>query len=453
LENRLYPKLGRVAAIVLCLTFLSKPADMVLELCLAPTPLGPHSAAPEVSNCVLYPHGILLGENAVLRGRYPLQLNSRGLALEIASDATGPEFELVTGDHGYFVEVDLDVPPPKKANEFRVLFIGGTAAQGWGATRPENVIAAKLASMLQSRLQGRFVRVINLAMFDHTALQNARGLNRWGNGLEPDLLVAFSGAEDLLVSQETRSDAWRQHVTMNTESFLSRPGEDPTWLRSLAWAFPGIVLQSEHGRTLRRLAVDRFVTLGHERYLSRRRHTQDLYSHLEAYERMLRDKTAARGPDTFRGPEVFRALPRPEYKQGVPSVFSEVSVPVFLHAFKSMKRDLLEIPILLVYQPIDWRSAQPFMWEEYERFRKDTQAGLRDYLNSEWSFLDLAKTWETETLWREEALQHGTWLSDQEQEFVAKRVADEIERSLPRSLDAFVDWKRGRPWRSKRDPK
>jgi len=40
--------------------------------------------------------------------------------------------KIVTGDHGFMVNIDLDNPPPKPGNSLRVLITGGSAAAGHG---------------------------------------------------------------------------------------------------------------------------------------------------------------------------------------------------------------------------------------------------------------------------------------------------------------------------------
>ena len=89
-----------------------------------------------------------------------------------------------SGDHGFFIDFDLDQPPPKAKGEFRVVLIGGSAAAGWGASANDNM----LYKVLERRFAGQkpcgstmTLSVINLAMGGALTHQNFNALNRWGH--------------------------------------------------------------------------------------------------------------------------------------------------------------------------------------------------------------------------------------------------------------------------------
>ena len=47
------------------------------------------------------------------------------------STTWGKPTRVRAGQMGYFIDFDLDRPPPKQTNEFRIILIGGSGAQGW----------------------------------------------------------------------------------------------------------------------------------------------------------------------------------------------------------------------------------------------------------------------------------------------------------------------------------
>lgn len=91
-----------------------------------------------------------------------------------------------TGDHGFMVDFDLDRPPRKSANEFRLILTGGSGAVGWGASSPDtmmsNVIERLFPEMATCGAEVT-LRVINLAMGGSKSYQNYIALNRWGQAL------------------------------------------------------------------------------------------------------------------------------------------------------------------------------------------------------------------------------------------------------------------------------
>jgi hypothetical protein len=42
-------------------------------------------------------------------------------------------FDVASGEYGFFTNFRLEVPPPKQDNEIRIVLTGGSTAQGWAA--------------------------------------------------------------------------------------------------------------------------------------------------------------------------------------------------------------------------------------------------------------------------------------------------------------------------------
>jgi hypothetical protein len=76
------------------------------------------------------------------------------------------DYDVKSGSMGFFVDFDLNNPPPKKPNEFRVILIGGSGAQGWGGRTNEDMLYRQLEYKLNAALKdtGFEVKVINMAM-------------------------------------------------------------------------------------------------------------------------------------------------------------------------------------------------------------------------------------------------------------------------------------------------
>jgi hypothetical protein len=81
---------------------------------------------------------------------------------------------------------------PAKGDAFRVLVLGGSVANHLAAV-PEHVVRDIFAQVTPRRLE-----VLNFAQSGHTAAQEAIMLAIYGLRVEPDLIVAVDGANDLV---------------------------------------------------------------------------------------------------------------------------------------------------------------------------------------------------------------------------------------------------------------
>ena len=63
------------------------------------------------------------------------------------------DFDVVSGEYGFFIDFRLEAPPPKKDNEIRIVLTGGSAAQGWGGRTNANMFYKLLPVRLSQRLQ------------------------------------------------------------------------------------------------------------------------------------------------------------------------------------------------------------------------------------------------------------------------------------------------------------
>lgn len=302
------------------------------------------------------------------------------------------DFDVSIGDHGFFVDFDLEASPPKDAKEFRILLVGGSCAQGWGGRTNREMFYSYLERQLNERwapTTGLRYRVVNLAMAGSITYQNYIALNIWGHRLEPDLIISWSGGNDLFVPLMTESDAYFRYF--NVPTALNKPpaSESPPVAAWLDSNLPGIAAYTNAKNLLQALGFDIEVPRLRREHLAR-----------EAY---------ASGRN-FRGKD---------------AVF-EVSLPTYVHALKSIKRDFRGIPMLVMFQAIDWRQAYPFLEPEYARFTNTVEDELKTYINDKWFFMNMHDIWNKEHLFSEAEMFYGLHLPSHLQSKVADRVVQAV---------------------------
>jgi hypothetical protein len=93
-------------------------------------------------------------------------------------------------------EFSLTNPYKKAANEKVVLFTGGSAAWGVGATATDRTVAGRMEYYLNRAQTTKHYTVINLAMGSWITIQQFIGLQLWGPQFDPDWLVSMDGFND-----------------------------------------------------------------------------------------------------------------------------------------------------------------------------------------------------------------------------------------------------------------
>src|SRR6202142_3720858 len=105
------------------------------------------------------------------------------------------DFDVTSGEYGFFIDFRLEAPPPKQDDEIRIVLTGGSAAQGWGGRTNADMfyqlLPAKLTQDLQEHGENCKVTVINLAMASSQIYQNFIALNKWAHPLRPDAIISF----------------------------------------------------------------------------------------------------------------------------------------------------------------------------------------------------------------------------------------------------------------------
>lgn len=268
-----------------------------------------------------------------------------------------------TGDHGFFIDFDLDRPPPKAPGELRMLWTGGSAAAGWGATDNDSMMFKVIERHFNAtRPCGKknSLRIINLAMGGSKTYQNFIALNRWGHALEPDMIVSFSGHNDMDPVYREPHDVWRGYFSVLAMTLAYRADAGPRYLQVLSEYFPGLVFNTPVGRILRSLDGRALLAEARRRYRK-----------------------------VFPPP-----APTPE------EALNEVAIPAYVHALSSIERDFRGIPVAVIFQPYMATDENPgqsapkgpltrTQWTTmYERFIKQAIIQLEGSSDGEWYFFD-----------------------------------------------------------------
>lgn len=307
-----------------------------------------------------------------------------------------------SGDHGFNIDFDLDNPPPKSPNRKRVIVIGGSGAWGHGASSNSRTFPRLMARQLNARricADVEKVEIINLAANGSYTKQNAAILNQWGHKLAPDLILSFSGNNDLYAPVEPFVPGFEQ-VWLMAQSNLAT--SEVGWVNWLDETLPGFMTRTKLGPALRYLAYpDQPNVFWNETFANR-----------------------------------FRYANAPSVEQG--------RIDSYVHGLQSIKRDFLGIPILVAYQPFLFRLGKrgaagmpdahiPEYLELYERFREVTSNRLKDYMNDQWRFVDVHQIMEETYLPhfdQKTATLDGVHLSNLEHGIVAKLLVPHVSELL-----------------------
>ena len=283
------------------------------------------------------------------------------------------EYDMTSGEYGFFIDFHLETPPPKQNNEIRIVLTGGSAAQGWGGRTNADMfyrlLPTKLTQELQERGQKCKVTVVNLAMASSHIYQNFITLNKWAHTLQPDAIISFSGANEMANPLATKSDA-DQLALFQAGGLLHvlRFSASPRWLKILAEYYPGIVRRTALGSLIRFMYLPDYTEDWNANYL------------------------------LSRVDPNYRPMPREElqrrYKAALKSltmddIIDSVSIPLYENSLELISRDFPGTPIFAVFQPL-WHSQ-----EEYTRMTNVIPRKVNDEDRyGDVRFLNLQRVWE-----------------------------------------------------------
>lgn len=125
-------------------------------------------------------------------------------------------YDIKVNKFGFFTEYPLDNFPSKVNGEFRIILVGGSGAQGWGARTNShmfyNIVQKKLNAQIDKNSNFKFVRIINLAMAGAHLISIKNILRAYGSELDPNLILFYVGVNDTLAIMEHGSFSYKHEV-------------------------------------------------------------------------------------------------------------------------------------------------------------------------------------------------------------------------------------------------
>ena len=282
------------------------------------------------------------------------------------------DFDVASGEYGFFIDFRLESPPPKQDNEIRIVLTGGSAAQGWGGRTNADMfyqlLPTKLNQALQEHGQNCKVTVVNLAMGASHIYQNFIALNKWAHPLQPDAIVSFSGHNELSIPETSRSDADELAIREGGLLYVLRYSGSPRWLKMLAQYYPGIVKRTVVGSLIRLMYLPDYSDDWEASYLLSR--VDPNYSPMAREEQQRRYRAAIKSITTDE-------------------IVDTVSIPLYENSLESISRDFPGTPVFAVFQPL-YQSS-----EVYTRMMNVVPSKVNDQDHYEnVKFLNLQRVWE-----------------------------------------------------------
>ena len=286
------------------------------------------------------------------------------------------DFDVTSGEYGFFIDFRLEAPPPKQDNEIRIVLTGGSTAQGWGGRSNADMfyelLPAKLNRELQERGQNCKVTLVNLAMGSSHIYQNFIALNKWAHPLKPDAIISFSGHNEIGVAWNGKGDG--PYILAPQAGGLLhvlRYSASPRWLKKIAEYYPGLVKRTMLGSLIRLMYLSDYIADWKANYFLSR--TDPTYGPMPREELQRRFKAAVKSL-TIR------------------DIVDSVSIPLYEHSLESISRDFPGTPIFAVFQP--FLPYRPWL-EDYARLT----AAVAQKINGEdhydnVKFLNLQKIWQ-----------------------------------------------------------
>jgi hypothetical protein len=273
-----------------------------------------------------------------------MQPYARERGAEVLWDKTYPDYDVTSGEYGFWIDHALENWPAKGHKEIRILLTGGSSAQGWGGRTNADMFYKLLPAKL-SKETGCKVEVINLAMGASIIYQNFIALNKWGHALKPDAIVSFSGHNEIAIPLATRSDdGFKSGFAAGAGlQYVLRYSASPGWLKGLSQIFPGIVRRTKFGSLVRFLYLDEYIRDWQQSYVVSREAPHD--GPISQDERKRRH-------------DVIKTAP-------IADVIKTIGVPLYIHSLESIARDFAGIPVYAVFQPMGK------ILSEYDYLRKE----------------------------------------------------------------------------------
>ncbi|MBD21415.1 MAG: hypothetical protein CMM37_10280 [Rhodospirillaceae bacterium] len=242
------------------------------------------------------------------------------------------DYELSSDQFGFFNRHDLKRLKHKSPNEFRIILVGGSGAQGHGASSNGKMFHNLLEEGLnkQFKSDGVSIKVFNLAVAGFEAYLFPSLLKNIGHKIQPDLILAYTGANDTY--QIAAGGAFFQTFCRPIMGYYLRANHIiPEQLSLLVEYFPTVSLRFGLTRIIKQIFFEGFYK-----------------------KRALKVCTKSFGINDTSS----RGLSK--------QIFEKVSKPIFVKSFKEIKRDFCGVPIFLAWQAI----------HKGERYIYNTMVGL-----------------------------------------------------------------------------
>ncbi|MDC1375714.1 hypothetical protein N8311_01300 [bacterium] len=277
-------------------------------------------------------------------------------------------FTMSTNKFGFITEFPVDNYPKKKPNEYRILLVGGSGGQGWGAQTNEQMFHNQTEKMLNNYFENKNISVdiINLSQAGTTIFNSSEILHVYGKHLNADMIISYIGVNDI-------SQIMNNRIFVPDRSYGNYPSDRFTGYKGASYMnkfrsyFPTITLA--YG-------------------------LQDKVSDFMGIPRVNNQSLG-----------VFNRQHIPNVNEIDPTIFyKDYLVPKIVDELKSIKREFCGIPMVLVKQlwfappwanlflervrkinlNKDTAQAYDYWWEELEK-------KLPGYVNNEWHFLNAEK--------------------------------------------------------------
>jgi hypothetical protein len=283
------------------------------------------------------------------------------------------DFDVVSGEYGFFIDFRLESPPPKQDNEIRIVLTGGSTAQGWGGRTNADMfyrlLPTKLTQELQEHGQNCKVTVVNLAMGSSHIYQNFIALNKWAHPLQPDSIISFSGHNEIAVPWASKGDGPYQLSALEGGLLrVLRYSASPHWLKMVAKYYPGLVKRTMIGSLVRLMYLQDDTDDWEANYLLSR--VDSDFGPMPREEMQRRYKTA------------LKSLT-------LDDIVDSVSIPLYERSLESMSRDFPHTPIFAVLQPMRiWQQQYAHMTSIIP-----PKVNVEDHYDNV-KFLNLQKVWQ-----------------------------------------------------------
>ena len=223
-------------------------------------------------------------------------------------------FHIRSNRFGFYTEFPVDNFPEKEKNEFRIILIGGSGAQGHGGSTNDHMMYSLLEKKIQKSFAntGVTVRVINLALAGHEARTLSSVLRAYGHKLKPDMILSYNGANDIAQLPTQYENLCSPYYAR----LLQATYVAPQWVNVLGKHFPALIYRYGLGGYIKRSF-----------YVAEYRK--------QGAQACLRDL----GVDTSRG-------------RLKTAIYRDAVIPMFAAHFESIKRDFCGIPIMLAWQAV-----------------------------------------------------------------------------------------------------